>query len=123
MKRPEQALHIEVAKYLALAIPDLTYFHVPNSSGNRGPGLGGIMKAMGVRPGVPDFCFVLPHGAAAFIELKAGKGKLSPSQQAFKASLPLGALWAEARSIAEVQEILERWLTPFGWNLRARVSA
>lgn len=123
MKRPEQQLQIDVARFLSVALPELVWFHPANATGNRGPRLGGIMKAMGLRPGVPDLCFVLPHGAAAFIELKAGKGRLSPSQLAFKDSLPPEALWAEARSVVEVQDILERWLTPFGWNLRARVAA
>ena len=122
MKRPEQELQIAVARFLTVALPDLVWFAIPNG-GYRTKAEAGIMKATGTRKGAPDIGFVLPHGAAGFIELKAPKGRLSPEQAAFRDSLPPGALWAEARSVIEVQDILERWLTPFGWNLRARVSA
>ncbi len=123
VNRPEQDLQASVVAYLFAALPDLPWYAVPNYAGNLGPRIGGLFKRLGKRAGVPDLAFVLPNGSAAFIELKAGKGSLDPAQRDFRDSLPHGALWAEARSLAEVQDILERWLTPFGWNLRARVAA
>jgi len=124
VKRPEQELQQQVARYLKAAAPHLEWFHVPNSSGNRGAKLGGILKSMGVKPGVPDLVFILPTGRAGFIELKAGTGKLTESQKDFRDRVTeTGAFWAEARSVAEVEDILHRWLTPFGWKLQARVSA
>ena len=124
MKRPEQALQQQVARFINQAAPGLLWWHVPNSSGNRGPKLGGILKSMGVKAGVPDLVFVLPTGRAGFIELKAGTGKLTDSQKDFRDRVTdAGAFWAEARSVAEVEDILHRWLTPFGWKLQARVSA
>lgn len=122
MKRPEQDLQMAVARFLKLALPDLVWFAIPNG-GYRTKAEAGIMKATGTRKGVPDLAFILPTGSVGFIELKAAKGRLSPDQIAFRDSLPPGAFWAEARSIIEVQDILERWLTPFGWNLNARVAA
>jgi len=124
VKRPEQALQQQVARFINQAAPGLLWWHVPNSSGNRGPKLGGILKSMGVKAGVPDLVFVLPTGRAGFIELKAGTGKLTDSQKDFRDRVTdAGAFWAEARSVAEVEDILHRWLTPFGWKLQARVSA
>jgi len=124
MRRPEQALQQSVAGYLAATLPQMLWFHVPNSSGNRGARLGGILKSMGVKAGVPDLVLILPHGVAGFIELKAGEGKLTPAQEAFRdRALALGCFYAEARSLEEVQGILFAWFEPFGWRLRAQVAA
>lgn len=123
-RRPEQALQKLVVEHLELAYPGLLFFHVPNSSGNRGAHLGGILKAMGVKAGVPDLVLILPNGLAGFIELKAAKGKLSPAQDAFRTrAKALGCLWEEARSLPEVAGILDGWLTPFGWRSRVRIAA
>lgn len=124
MNRPEQALQQTVAGYLDRAVPALLWFHVPNSSGNRGARLGGILKSMGVKAGVPDLVLILPNGLAAFIELKASKGALTEAQRAFRDRCSaLGCFWAEARSLSDVEAVLERWLVPFGWALKARVAA
>lgn len=122
--RPEQALQQQAVAFIDRAYPAALYFHVPNSSGNRGAVLGGILKSMGVKAGVPDLVFILPHGVAAFIELKASAGRLTPAQQAFRdRAQALGCLWAECRSLPEVEGTLAAWLTPFGWVPRARVAA
>lgn len=124
MKRPEQALQQQVVAYIDRALPGALYFHVPNSSGNRGPRLGGIMKSMGVRAGVPDLVLILPNGLSAFIELKAGRGKLTEAQEAFRdRAVKLGCLWAEARSLADIEDILTNWFQPFGWALKAKIAA
>lgn len=124
MRRPEQALQQNVAAYLSATFPRLLWFHVPNSSGDRGAQLGGILKTMGVKAGVPDLVLILPNGLAGFIELKAGRGKLTEAQAAFRDRCQaLGCLWSEARSIEDVQTILTAWFTPFGWTLRGRVMA
>lgn len=123
-KRPEQALQKLVVQHIELAYPGLLFFHVPNSSGNRGAHLGGILKSMGVKAGVPDLVVILPHGVAAFIELKAGKGRLTDNQAIFRERAEaLGCPWTEARSLPEVAGILDAWLLPFGWHSRVRVAA
>ena len=86
------------------------------------PGINGYevlrkLKDMGTRPGVADLSFVLPGGRAAFIELKAPKGRQSPEQKAFEADCTTNnAPYAVCRSIEEVAETLRGW----GVQLRAR---
>ena len=57
-------------------------FHCPNGGG-RSKAEGGILKAMGVKPGVPDF--MLPFETIQYkglaIELKATDGKLTDQQR------------------------------------------
>ena len=88
---------------------DVLYFHVPNG-GLRSKRTGGYLKAMGVRPGVADFCFVLPGGKAAFLELKTPVGRPSPEQRVFRSDAEsAGARYAIARTPEQVQEILGSW--------------
>ena len=51
------------------------------------PGDRGQAEANGVTAGFPDLVFFGPHGEVCFIELKAGRGRLSESQQAIKRHL------------------------------------
>lgn len=115
MRRPEQALQIAVAGFMD-RISGLIWFHVPNGGG-RSRAEGGILKAMGVKRGVPDIVIILPSGKAAFIELKAGKGTLTTEQKAFRDSLGEDAHWAEAKSLEEVSGLLVKWLEPFGFRV------
>lgn len=108
---PEERLQRAVVQYLMLAVDpaQCLWWHVPNG-GHRSPATAARMKLMGVRPGVPDLAFILSGGRSGFIELKAGKEKLSKKQEDFRVdALTQGAFWAEARSIAEVERILRGW--------------
>lgn len=57
-------------------------FHCPNGGG-RSKSESGILKAMGVKPGIPDF--MLPFQSGAYIglgiELKSSEGRLSDDQR------------------------------------------
>jgi len=98
MKRPEQKLQIAIG----------IWFHVPNG-GARTAAEGRIFKSMGVRAGVPDLIF-LWDGRAACIELKAGRGRLSESQQRFRDDCDAhGIPWRLATSIDDVQHALADW--------------
>ena len=57
-------------------------FHVPNG-GSRNAREAAILKAQGVRAGVPDLCFpAARHGYnGLFVELKVGKNKPTPQQR------------------------------------------
>lgn len=112
----EDALQTAVTHFLRVAAPDLLFFAVPNG-GSRHLLEAVKLKRMGTRPGVADLSFVLPGGRAAFIELKAPKGRQSPEQKAFEADCATNnAPYAVCRSIDEVAETLRGW----GIQLRAR---
>lgn len=57
-------------------------FHIPNG-GSRNIIEATKLKKMGVKAGVPDLQLIVPNGEihGLWIELKAQKGKLQPSQQ------------------------------------------
>ncbi len=132
MKRPEQILQIQVVDWLRLAAPDLLYFAVPNAIGVKNARrIGGINKAMGVRAGVADLCFVLNFSYrnhkypahVAFIELKApgtGHHKPNDNQDVFRKDCQRsGAPYAICDSLAQVEGTLRGW----GVKLRAKVAA
>ena len=56
--------------------------HVPNG-GHRNAIEAKLLKAEGVLAGIPDLCLPVPRGTShgIYIELKAGKGKLSKHQE------------------------------------------
>jgi len=62
-------------------------FHVPNG-GHRDARSAAKFKAMGVLAGVWDLCVPLP--TPLWIEMKAGKGRLTPSQTWFRQALEGG---------------------------------
>ena len=107
-RHPEQQLQRAVVEYLRLMenMRKLTFFHPPNGGG-RSKIEAAIFKGLGVRPGVPDLVLLLPPGRAAFIELKAGAGRLSTAQMAFKKQVKsLGFRFAECRSVDEVERFV-----------------
>ena len=116
MRRPEQALQIQVAAFMD-RIPGLLFWHTPNGGG-RSKVEASILKAMGVKAGVPDILVLLPNGKVGFIELKAGKGVASPAQRQMMADLRArGCPCVEARSLEQVAETLNGWLSPFGYRV------
>lgn len=122
-KRPEQALHIAVEQFLRLAWPaDLPYSHFPSGE-QRDIRVAAKLKAMGLKPGWPDFIFLLPNGQAGFIELKAAYGRMSDGQDEFRDRvLALRCGHAICRSVEEVEATLKRWLAKFGRHLTARIQ-
>lgn len=116
MAGPEDLLQMQVVRALKIVAPDCLVYHAANG-GSRHPGEARKLKDMGVLPGVADLCFILSEGRAAFIELKAGKGRQTPSQKAFQeAATGKGALYAVCRSLDEVLATLKGWAVP----MRAR---
>lgn len=119
----EAALHMSVVRFLRYAWPDdLPWWHTPNG-GLRSKAEAGKLRAMGVTPGVPDLCFLLPDRQCAFIELKGAGGHLSPDQIAFRDRVQaLGCAYVVARSVEDVEATLNRWLLAYGRKLRARLT-
>ena len=110
-KRPEQALHQQVAKFLAVALRFPTFW-TTFPAGGGGRIRGAILKSMGLKDGVPDiliFCAGYPDGMTRVIglELKAEKGKLTPAQKDMgKTFEAFGGLYLVARSVNEVEVLL-----------------
>lgn len=107
-KSPEHDLQVAIVNALRSYCPH-PWFAVPNG-GHRHIRTATKLKAEGVRPGVPDLCFVLPGGRFAGLELKSKKGRLSPEQKAFRdAVTALQGWWHVANSIEEAWQILATW--------------
>ncbi len=110
--RPEQDLQIAIADMLATGLPPAVHFaHIPNAA-KRGRVEGAKFKAMGTRAGMPDLEIV--HGGRVdYIEVKAGREKLSDAQtERHDALRRAGARVAVARSIQDVVECLNEWRIP-----------
>jgi hypothetical protein len=91
-------------------VPGVVWYAVPNGE-KRDIVTARRLKKLGVRAGVADVAFVLPGGAAAYLELKAGKdGCQSPEQKQFEADVTAaGARYALARTIDDALSILLEW--------------
>lgn len=103
----EHALHMAVAEWLGYQ-PHIVWWTVDQTAlhGRHGA----TLKRKGVKPGVADLHFVLPDGRLACIELKAEKGRQTPSQIDFQERIKnSGAFYAVCRSLEEVQGTLKGW--------------
>lgn len=110
-EQPETELQIAVIEYLRMALPDAIALAVPNG-GKRSVVEAKIMKAMGVRAGASDIlvCWgflrddLYRDPGALWIELKAGRGRLSRAQEEFRDECREKRIhWAEARSLEDVE--------------------
>lgn len=109
MKRPEEQIHRAVIQHLAVrSMPGVFYFH-PANGGWRSKAEAGIMKALGVRAGMPDL--VVFYRSQIFgLELKASYGRLSPAQRQTLNDLEIaGARTSIAHSLDEALVTLECW--------------
>lgn len=116
MNRPEEDLQRACVEWLDWMEPRwrgrMTYFAVPNQRGTRSRAEAGVLEAMGVRPGVSDFVFLMAGGRAFCVELKApGKeGALSKRQAEWletcsRLQVPVYVISSQE----ELEKILERY--------------
>jgi hypothetical protein len=115
----EHHLQAAVAEYLTLALPphEAVFCAIPNG-GKRDKGTAGKLKAEGLQPGAPDL-LILSRGKAIGLELKTRAGRLSSDQLAFSMRwTTAGGLYAVARSLEEVADLLDAAGVP----LRARIG-
>lgn len=106
----EDAIQASIVEFLCIAAhPKLLWWHTPN---------GAMVKdsariyfaRLGVIPGVPDLCFVLPDRTAAFMEVKSATGRQSPEQKAFQARCEaIGTPYVVVRSSYEAEAVLASW--------------
>ena len=100
---PEADLQRAVVTALRFALPKgAIIHHCPNEvteAGPRGAKRQAILVGMGVHPGFADL-MVICDGCVLFLELKSLKGRLSPSQEAFRDAVTAqGFGWALVRSL------------------------
>ena len=112
----EESLHracVELLAWLTGRHPILQWMlHVPNG-GKRPKGEAGRLKAIGVKPGVPDLLLPIPNGdwSGLAVELKSLAGRLSPAQAAWLDRLAQsGYLVAVCRSFEEFRAVVDRFL-------------
>lgn len=102
-------LQCAVVQHLRLAAPPEVYWFHPANGEWRSPRTAGRLKAMGVRPGVPDFVLII-GGIAHGLELKADTGRLSQSQILAKREWEAaGGRYEVAKGIDAALAVLRSW--------------
>ena len=120
MRHPEQQLQIAAHDLMRLAYPQVVVMAIPNGGYVMAPKTVALLKAMGLRPGAPDWLLVWP-GGWGLVEFKADKGPLSPAQMALHPVLSAcGAPLAICRSLDSLVLVLRLWGVP---RAKARVAA
>lgn len=106
--QPERSLQQDVVWLLSRMLGgDAWFTHFP--SGGGGKARGGVLKAMGLKPGVPDI-LILEGRAAFWIELKSQRGTVSEAQRECHAALRrAGADVVIAKNIEDVMRALKGW--------------
>jgi len=138
---PEHNLHRWVAGYLARALqPPVFWTSIDHGAGKLTPTAAGNAKARGCKAGIPDILVFVPYcvndsrdgpqfSRVIAIELKAGRGRLSPPQISTQAELGAAGVRCHlARSIDDVERILEDEGVPrrakiWGSGIRPRSAA
>ncbi len=110
----EQAEHINVVNWFHYQFPQYAddFHHFANER-RCSIQQGRTLKRMGVKKGVSDFFLALPCGGhhGLWIELKVGKGKLSPEQISFlDRKTSRGYLAVPAWGFEAVMEIIKTYL-------------
>lgn len=110
MRDDEAKLQAALVQHLKLRAPaNVIWYHCPNG-GLRSKRGAAKLKAQGVRAGVPDLCFVLADGHAAYMELKAPTGRLSPEQKAFREQCAaMEVEYAVSADLDQCLSILTAW--------------
>ena len=105
----EQSLQRTVADYLALCVPappSGPWWTAVNPVPSKSSAVAGISKAMGLRAGTPDFVLCW-KGRLVGIELKAGRGRMSPAQiEAHDAITLSGGVVTTCRTLDDVAALL-----------------
>jgi hypothetical protein len=106
MKREEDAIQRAVVTYLRTVLVNCQVFAVPNGGARRRIEAA-ILKSTGTMAGVPDLIISRPLGHVAYLEIKAGKGKLSEAQAGFRDWCHAnGTPWGLIRSIDDARDFL-----------------
>lgn len=122
-KNPEMKLHMACVKWwasacLAFRVPEFLLWHTQNGMMHAGTAsdrerIGGMMKRMAVRPGVPDLFLAAPASGwlGLFVELKAPKGVLSDEQKVMLPELQSrGYQTAVCRTLEDFKAVVTNYL-------------
>lgn len=113
----EQVAFMQWVKLHERRFPQLKLLHAIPNGGARNAATGAMLKAEGVKKGVPDICFPCPAGPypGMYIEMKRKKGgRLSPEQKEY-ISMLLDEGWlvhvchGADSAIAVMEEYLRHW--------------
>ena len=113
MRHLESQLQQACIKWLRLQYPKVVAFAIPNG-GKRNAREAARMKSEGVLAGVPDLFIAAPRGvhAGLFIELKAGKGRMSEAQTIMRDRLnDAGYCTALCRTLEEFQSTVKWYVS------------
>ena len=121
-KTDEQDLQMQVKEYLDWVLPMPGSWFGASAAIGTNKTTGGILRAMGYRPGTPDMVVIYRPSSGPIViwlELKSAKGTLSKAQeQCRKDLIAAGCKWALCRTLDDVERALRR----FGLPLRASVG-
>ena len=97
---------MHMAARLRAACKKIVWFHVPNGE-KRDPVTAGVLRLMGVRPGVADF-ILLADGVAIAAEVKDGdRGRQDVDQKGFQAAWEAnGGVYVVIRTPADVDGLI-----------------
>jgi hypothetical protein len=109
----EYELHCAIWDYMAWAVlPPTVCFTVGHGGYKLTKRAAVRLKRAGLVPGIPDVALI-HDGRAHFIEIKTATGRLSPDQVMMRDRLAAsGARVATARSVPEVERLLDAWSIP-----------
>lgn len=112
----QQQAVIQWARLMARQRPELqNLYHVPNEA-RRTAATAGILKSMGMEPGIPDL--ILDHPAGRYhglrIEMKYGKNNPTPAQidwmrRMQSAGYAVACVWSAALAIRLLTEYVNLW--------------
>ena len=105
----EDSIQAALFQHIALRRCEGVFAYHPANGGQRNPATGRKLKAMGVKPGVPDVALIV-RGKPHFIELKAERGYMSPAQKLCRDEIQAaGGEWALCRGLDCALDQLIEW--------------
>lgn len=112
--QPEQIEHINVVNWFNYQFPELAddLHHFANER-RCSIQQGRILKRMGVKKGVPDFFLAIPIDgySGLWLELKVGKNKVTPEQEAFlNRKMARGYMCAACWGFEAAKELISNYL-------------
>ncbi len=109
----EQMILFRWAEYAKQQYPELKLmYHIPNE-GKRSKVTGARLKAVGLKPGVPDICLPVARGGfiGLYIENKYGKNRPTENQKEWLRALrEAGHLTAVCYGWEQAKELIEQYL-------------